>query len=204
MGYFSYQSHMGVGRQWSCHPYRATEPERGSPLPSPLTGRNHEVAISVSRMSKRDKPGGVLKNRRNDTLSALDMHEAHRNSRGLRGLGWVLLLVFANLLAACGGGGGGGDAAPPSASSGTPITSGYPATLAWDPVLTAGIQGYRVYYGSAPGTYEQLPGQGIDVGNSTSYTVNGLGSGTRYYFVVTAYDGTTESPPSNEVFKDMP
>ena len=139
-------------------------------------------------------------------LSALDKHEAHRNHRGLRSLRCVLsLLLIANLLTACGGGGGGSDApAAAPASGGTPITSGYPATLAWDPVLTAGIQGYRVYYGSAPGTYEQLPGQGIDVGNATSYTVNGLGSGTRYYFVVTAYDGTTESPPSNEVFKDMP
>jgi hypothetical protein len=154
-------------------------------------------------MSKRDKPGGGLKNRRNDTLGALDKHEAHRNNRGLRSLGWVLLLVFANLLAACGG--GGGDALPAaSPSSGATITSGYSANLAWDPALAAGVQGYRVYYGSAPGTYEQLPGQGVDAGNATSYTVNGLGSGTRYYFVVTAYDGTTESAPSNEVIKDMP
>jgi len=138
-------------------------------------------------------------------ISALDKHEADTESAVLRCLSCVLLLVIANLLAACGGGGGGAPATAlvtPSTSS--TITSGFSATLAWDPVIATAVSGYRVYYGSAPGTYEQLFGQGVDVGNVTSYTVNGLGSGTRYYFVVTAYDGSNESAYSNEVFTDMP
>jgi hypothetical protein len=79
------------------------------------------------------------------------------------------------------------------------------ATLSWDPVVAAGLAGYRVYYGTAPGNYFQALGQGLAVGLSTSTTLSGFTSGTRYYFVVTAYDSTNiESLFSNEVFKDMP
>ena len=43
------------------------------------------------------------------------------------------------------------------------------------------------------------------MGNATTYTATGLTSGTRYYFVVTAYDtANNESSFSNEVFKDIP
>ena len=77
--------------------------------------------------------------------------------------------------------------------------------LAWDPVAIGNLSGYRVYYGVSPGAYFQLFGQGISVGNSTTYTVTGLNRGTRYYFVVTAFDSTgTEGGYSNEVFKDIP
>jgi len=142
----------------------------------------------------------------NEMLSTPDKHEADSKSAVLRRLGGVLLLVIANLLAACGSGGGDAPAPPStsSTSSGGTVSSGSSATLYWDPAIATGISGYRVYYGSAPGTYEQIPGQGVDVGNATSYTVTGLGSGTRYYFTVTSYDGSTESTYSNEVFKDMP
>jgi fibronectin type 3 domain-containing protein len=64
------------------------------------------------------------------------------------------------------------------------------------------ISGYRVYVGTASGQYQF--GQGLDVGNVTSYTVTGLSTGTRYYFVATAYDTSNiESELSNEVFKDI-
>lgn len=79
------------------------------------------------------------------------------------------------------------------------------AILAWDAVTSPNLGGYRVYYGTAPGTYFQAAGQGINVGNVTTYTVTGLGSGTRYYFSATAYDtSNNESVYSNEVFKDIP
>jgi chitodextrinase len=79
------------------------------------------------------------------------------------------------------------------------------AILTWDPVTAPNLAGYRIYYGTAPGTYLQPTGLGIDVGNVTSYTVTGLGSGTRYYFAATAYDTfNSESVFSNEVFKDVP
>ena len=77
--------------------------------------------------------------------------------------------------------------------------------LAWDAVTIPNLSGYRVYFGTAPGTYLQPLGQGISVGNVTTYTMTGLASGTRYYFVVTDYDTLGgESDYSNEVFKDVP
>ncbi len=80
------------------------------------------------------------------------------------------------------------------------------ASLAWDAVTAApNLSGYRVYFGSAPGTYLQPLGQGISVGNVTAYTLTGLASGSLYYFVVTAFDTLgTESPYSNEVSKNIP
>jgi len=80
------------------------------------------------------------------------------------------------------------------------------AILAWDaPVPSTNFSGYRLYYGTAPGTYQQASGQGISVGNVTTYTVMGLSHGTRYYFAVTSFDTAgNESGYSNEVFKDIP
>ena len=78
------------------------------------------------------------------------------------------------------------------------------ATLAWDAVTHPDLGGYRVYFGTASGTYFQAAGNGVDVGNATTYTVTGLSSGTRYHFAVKAYSSNTESAFSNEVFKDIP
>jgi chitodextrinase len=79
------------------------------------------------------------------------------------------------------------------------------AVLTWDPVTTIpNATGYRVYYGTASGTYSQAAGAGVNVGNVITHTVTGLASGTRYFFAVTAYDALNESGYSNEVFKDMP
>ena len=84
----------------------------------------------------------------------------------------------------------------------TPVTV---AALAWDAVTTPNLSGYRVYYGTSPGTYLQSFGQGISVGSVPSYTLNGLNSRTRYYFAVTAFDAAgNESGYSNEVLKDIP
>src|SRR5204863_8945619 len=79
------------------------------------------------------------------------------------------------------------------------------AGLAWDAVTAPSLGGYRVYFGTAPGTYLQPLGQGISVGNVTAYTVTGLAGGTRYYFAVTDFDSLgQESSYSNEVFKNVP
>jgi fibronectin type 3 domain-containing protein len=79
------------------------------------------------------------------------------------------------------------------------------ATLTWDPVNAATLAGYRIYYGTASGSYQQARGQGISVGNVVTYKILGLSSATRYYFSVVAVDSQgTESPYSNEAFKDIP
>jgi hypothetical protein len=62
-------------------------------------------------------------------------------------------------------------AAPTTYTDGTPLTT---------------LAGYKVYMGTASGSYTQ----NIDVGNSTSYTIGNLNDGTTYYFAVTAYDAS--------------
>ena len=77
--------------------------------------------------------------------------------------------------------------------------------LAWDAVAASNLGGYRLYYGTSPGTYLQAAGQGLNVGNVLTYTISGLKSGTRYYFAVKAFDtSNVESTFSNEVLKDIP
>jgi hypothetical protein len=71
-------------------------------------------------------------------------------------------------------------------------------SLSWE-ASTSTVTGYKVYVGTASGTY----GTPTTIGNLTSYTVTGLSSGT-YYFAVTAYDASgNESSYSNEVTKTI-
>jgi len=110
----------------------------------------------------------------------------------------LLLLVIAGLLIACGSGGGGGAAVC--------VTGPGPAVLDWDPVSDPNPAGYRVYYGTAPGTYLQPAGAGLDAADAITYTVTNLNIGTTYYFAVTAYDMSipdNESVFSNEVCKTI-
>lgn len=109
----------------------------------------------------------------------------------------LLPCVLVSLLVACGSGGGGDE----SVASAGPNT----AVLSWDAVSVSDVGGYRVYYGTAPGTYIQSFGHGQNTGNVTSHAVTGLRSGTRYYFAVTAFNmAGLEGSFSNEVFKDIP
>jgi hypothetical protein len=133
------------------------------------------------------------------THTTTTTHEADRSGSARRCLRALLLSAMTGLLVACGNGGaqpgwgGGGSASPNS------------ATLMWDAVTDTNLSGYRIYYGTAPGTYLQSPGQGLDAGKFTTFTVTGLSSGTTYYFAATAYDASNiESPYSNEVLKAIP
>jgi predicted phage tail protein len=68
-------------------------------------------------------------------------------------------------------------------------------SLAWDASTSANISGYKVYVGTASGSY----GTPTAVGNQLSYTVSGLTAGT-YYFAVTAVNASgSESGYSNQV-----
>jgi len=69
------------------------------------------------------------------------------------------------------------------------------ATLAWDPVYDSTLYGYKIYVGTAPNLYTRA----MIVGNDPTCTIDGLTSGTMYYFAVSAYNGAGESPVSNEV-----
>jgi hypothetical protein len=69
------------------------------------------------------------------------------------------------------------------ALTGRPAIAGT-ASLAWDPVSDSDLAGYRVYYGTSPGSYTQS----VDVGNVTQATITGLTDCTNYYFGVKAYD----------------
>jgi hypothetical protein len=113
----------------------------------------------------------------------------------------LLLLAIGSLLIACGGGGGGGERqAAVVCSTGGPV----PAALTWDAVT--GATGYRIYYGTVPGSYLQSRGQGLDVGNVTTYALTGLNSGMTYYFAATAYGSSippNEGGFSNEVCKTI-
>jgi hypothetical protein len=77
-------------------------------------------------------------------------------------------------------------------SSAQAVTS---VTLAWDANTDTDVAGYRVHYGTAPGNYAYI----LDVGNNTSAVLPNLYDGTTYFFVVTAYNSTLESQPSNEI-----
>ena len=73
--------------------------------------------------------------------------------------------------------------------------------LAWDPVTTVPVAGYKVHYGTTPGTYPTK----VDIGNATSYTVPNLTAGATYYFAVTVYDAAlNESGYSNEISYTAP
>jgi hypothetical protein len=70
-------------------------------------------------------------------------------------------------------------------------------SLQWDPNTDGDLAGYRVYYGSTVGTYDQ----NVDVGNVTSYTLTGLTDCATWYVAVKAYDteGLESVNFSNEV-----
>jgi hypothetical protein len=85
-------------------------------------------------------------------------------------------------------------------STGTDPVADGSAFLQWDPVSDPSLSGYHLFYAKA-GTAYQL----VDVGDTTTYSMTGLDSGTRYYFRVAAYDSSgNQSDFSNEVYKDMP
>ena len=56
--------------------------------------------------------------------------------------------------------------------------------LAWDPPISGAPAGYVLGYGTQTGVYTTI----VNVGPSTSYTVNGLAEGRTYFFVVVAYN----------------
>lgn len=77
-------------------------------------------------------------------------------------------------------------------------------TLAWDANTETDLAGYRLSYGTAPGSYSTT----VDVGKVTQWTVSGLSAGVTYYFVVRAYNTaglvSDFSNPVNETIVIVP
>lgn len=84
---------------------------------------------------------------------------------------------------------------------GTGVHAGQ-TTLAWDASPSSQVGGYKLDYGQEAGHYTAS----VDVGATTSYTVNNLTDGSTYYFAVKAYDTnrTIESLYSNEINTTLP
>jgi hypothetical protein len=74
-------------------------------------------------------------------------------------------------------------------------------SLTWDPNSESDLAGYKIYSGTQSGTYQN----NIDVGNVTTYILNGLTLGQTYYIVATAYNTQgLESGFSNELVYTVP
>ena len=117
-----------------------------------------------------------------------------------------LCLVGCAILVACGGGGSESVDSAQAGSTPSPAPGPSPsvgtATLQWAASSDARVQGYRVYYGTSSRAYVQARGSGLDAGLTPSYVVANLPAGARYYFAVTAYDGSgSESDFSAEASK---
>lgn len=116
-------------------------------------------------------------------------------------------ILFIVSLAGCGSGGGSASLAgnPGVSGSGEVTTTTGVATLSWnspansDGATFKSFAGFKVYYGTKPGTYSNS----LYVGMTTSYSFNGLAPGT-YYFAVTTCDSSgNESDFSNEASKTI-
>lgn len=111
------------------------------------------------------------------------------------------------VLAACNGGEQTGPASGAPSASPAPAPAPPPATkpagslsVTWLANAEPDLQGYRVYFGTAPGSYAQVRGAGLNAGATTEFTVAGLQAGTTYYVAVTAYDTSgNESAFSSEL-----
>jgi fibronectin type 3 domain-containing protein len=78
------------------------------------------------------------------------------------------------------------------------------ATLQWGAATDSRVTGYRVYWGTQPGSYRQGRGSGLAAGVANTYTIRDLPSGSTYYFAVTAHDSAgSESAYSTEASKTI-
>ena len=113
----------------------------------------------------------------------------------------IALLVAAFVCQACGAGGDGGAiSGGPGGGTGLVSLSWSPPTTNTDGTPITDLAGFKIYYGTSPGSYTAS----IDVGNVTSYTVTDLPTGMTLYFALTAYDSFGyESDFSSEAVKTL-
>ncbi|RMD98287.1 MAG: T9SS C-terminal target domain-containing protein [Calditrichaeota bacterium] len=76
------------------------------------------------------------------------------------------------------------------------VPLGSSVILSWNPNSEPDLMGYRIYYGTAPRTYDKV----LNVGKVTRYEIRQFDHEGRYFFAVTAYDSSgNESDFSEEV-----
>lgn len=98
--------------------------------------------------------------------------------------------------------------APGASTKSVPVTlvlsapTASTAFLSWSANTESDLAGYKIYRGTASGSYGS-PIAVVEKG-TTSYNVSALQSGTTYFFAITAFDVSgNESPYSNEVSKSI-
>lgn len=94
---------------------------------------------------------------------------------------------------------------PPSRTSSPPppSTTTGSARLTWAANGEPDLAGYKVYVGTASGTYD-LSGSPFTLNTVTTYTVTNLPWNNTYFFAISAYDTSgNESPLSAEVSKSI-
>ena len=92
---------------------------------------------------------------------------------------------------------------PPPSTPPPPGPSPGSVTLTWTANREPDIAGYKVYVGTASGTYS-FPGSAFVIGKVTSYTVSNLPMGQTYFFAISAYNSAgNESLLSAEVSKSL-
>jgi hypothetical protein len=76
-------------------------------------------------------------------------------------------------------------------------------TLTWTANGEPDLAGYKIYVGTASGTYN-FPGSAFLTGKVMSYTVSNLPKGQTYFFAISAYDNAgNESVLSSEVSRSL-
>jgi Fibronectin type III domain len=84
-----------------------------------------------------------------------------------------------------------------------PTTTNTSAILSWTLGTDSNLAGYKVYVGTASGTYN-YPGSPFTLGKLNTYTVNNLPIGQTYFFAVSAVNTAgNDSALSAEVSKSI-
>lgn len=74
------------------------------------------------------------------------------------------------------------------------------AEISWDTNTDPELSGYKVHYGTASGSYQNV----VDAGTATTLEIDGLNPGQTYYFAVTACFNSYETEYSDEVSISVP
>jgi hypothetical protein len=72
-------------------------------------------------------------------------------------------------------------------------------SLNWAASPSAGVTGYNIYRGTSPGAESSTPLNAGGPVSGTAFTDTTTVSGTTYYYVIKATNGSVESPPSTEL-----